>query len=277
MNSIQFNKEKKAISPIIATLLLILIAIAAGVVVYAYVIGFVGNSTSNSGGTTDTLSVDQLYLSHASSAVPSTATYPVTAYVRNEGPAAESYNTGFTLSSSALDLILGPAVLVTITLSGTTGPFTATVAKVVLVYSAANAITVQVTLSAACGGTGPTIALIVNGLGGTAGNPGAVACSSVGPYSATITTTSPTVSSTFSATTGLTLGLSVTSGDTYEFGTLVSAGTLSSSVNTVADLTLGPQTTSSNVNTQILTAGSTYSIQVTGTDGASTTSSNKAT
>jgi len=50
-------KERKAISPIIATLLLILIAIAAGVVVYAYVIGFVGNSTTNSGGAQSTISV----------------------------------------------------------------------------------------------------------------------------------------------------------------------------------------------------------------------------
>src|SRR5579872_38517 len=41
------RKNRNAISPIIATLLLILIAIAAGVVVYAYVIGFVGNTTPN--------------------------------------------------------------------------------------------------------------------------------------------------------------------------------------------------------------------------------------
>jgi flagellin-like protein len=41
-----FSNERNAISPIIATLLLILIAIAAGVVVYAYVLGFVGNTTT---------------------------------------------------------------------------------------------------------------------------------------------------------------------------------------------------------------------------------------
>ena len=39
-------KSRKAISPVIATLLLILIAIAAGVVVYAYVTGFVQGTTS---------------------------------------------------------------------------------------------------------------------------------------------------------------------------------------------------------------------------------------
>ena len=59
MNRNNLMKERKGISPIIATLLLILIAIAAGVIVYAYVIGFIGNSTSNSGGTTNTLSIDQ--------------------------------------------------------------------------------------------------------------------------------------------------------------------------------------------------------------------------
>ncbi len=44
--SAKIREHKKGISPIIATLLLILIAIAAGVVVYAYVIGFVGNTTT---------------------------------------------------------------------------------------------------------------------------------------------------------------------------------------------------------------------------------------
>lgn len=52
------TKERRAISPIIATLLLILIAIAAGVVVYAYVIGFVGNSTGNTGNNVAVISVD---------------------------------------------------------------------------------------------------------------------------------------------------------------------------------------------------------------------------
>ncbi len=50
-------QDKKGISPIIATLLLILIAIAAGVIVYAYVIGFIGGSTSNSGGSTSVIQI----------------------------------------------------------------------------------------------------------------------------------------------------------------------------------------------------------------------------
>lgn len=57
MNLEKIQKDKKAISPIIATLLLILIAIAAGVIVYAYVVGFIGGSTSNSGGSTSVIQV----------------------------------------------------------------------------------------------------------------------------------------------------------------------------------------------------------------------------
>jgi flagellin-like protein len=49
--------QRKGISPIIATLLLILIAIAAGVIVYAYVVGFIGNSTTNPGGATSVLQI----------------------------------------------------------------------------------------------------------------------------------------------------------------------------------------------------------------------------
>ncbi|MGB9879264.1 MAG: archaellin/type IV pilin N-terminal domain-containing protein [Anaerolineae bacterium] len=43
-------KSKKGVSPIIATLLLIVIAVAAGVVVYSFVMGFIGGvSTGQSG------------------------------------------------------------------------------------------------------------------------------------------------------------------------------------------------------------------------------------
>ena len=86
--------RKSAISPIIATLLLILIAIAAGVIVYSYVVGFVGNSTTNSGATTDTLSIDQIGIAHGNT------NFPVTVYVRNLGPTTESFNTGFYLKSA---------------------------------------------------------------------------------------------------------------------------------------------------------------------------------
>ncbi len=63
MNLQKIQENKKGISPIIATLLLIVIAIAAGVIVYASVIGFIWNSTTNSGGATSVISVDNACIS----------------------------------------------------------------------------------------------------------------------------------------------------------------------------------------------------------------------
>ncbi|MGI0091223.1 MAG: archaellin/type IV pilin N-terminal domain-containing protein [Nitrososphaerales archaeon] len=85
MQKIQ-NKRKQGISPIIATLLLILIAIAAGVVVYAYVIGFIGNSTSNPGGAQSTVSIDNSCISASgASGKCGTGTNYVALTVRNVG------------------------------------------------------------------------------------------------------------------------------------------------------------------------------------------------
>ncbi len=76
------RERKSGISPIIATLLLILIAIAAGVVVYAYVIGFVGNTTSNTGGAQSVISIDN-FCASASTKCSSTLAYNIV--VRNVG------------------------------------------------------------------------------------------------------------------------------------------------------------------------------------------------
>ncbi len=57
------RRQRSAIDPIIATLLLILIAVAAGVVVYAYVLGFIGNTTTNPGGTTSIIEVSSFCMS----------------------------------------------------------------------------------------------------------------------------------------------------------------------------------------------------------------------
>ncbi|MHB8702282.1 MAG: archaellin/type IV pilin N-terminal domain-containing protein [Nitrososphaerales archaeon] len=75
--------EKRAISPIIATLLLILIAIAAGVVVYAYVIGFVGNSTGNTGNNTSVISIESACFEASAGTDCSGGQYYVT--IRNVG------------------------------------------------------------------------------------------------------------------------------------------------------------------------------------------------
>ena len=87
------SKENNAISPIIATLLLILIAIAAGVVVYAYVIGFVGNTTGSSGGNQSLITIDNFCASANLQKCNSGADYSIV--VRNVG------TTAFTLSPTS--------------------------------------------------------------------------------------------------------------------------------------------------------------------------------
>jgi flagellin-like protein len=77
------REQRRAISPIIATLILILIAIAAGVLVYAYVVGFIGNSTSNTGGNTSVISIDSFCASASLGKCTSGNAYYIV--VRNQG------------------------------------------------------------------------------------------------------------------------------------------------------------------------------------------------
>jgi flagellin-like protein len=85
------GRKDSAISPIIATLLLILIAIAAGVVVYAYVIGFVGSSTGGGGNPSGQISID--------SASDSGTT--VTIYVRNTGSTSITISAFYVIDNTA--------------------------------------------------------------------------------------------------------------------------------------------------------------------------------
>ncbi len=48
-NTTKFERSIKAISPVIATLLMIAIAVVASLVVYAWVTGYMGNTTSKAG------------------------------------------------------------------------------------------------------------------------------------------------------------------------------------------------------------------------------------
>ena len=48
-NTTKFKRSIKAISPVIATLLMIAIAVVASLVVYAWVTGYMGNTTSKAG------------------------------------------------------------------------------------------------------------------------------------------------------------------------------------------------------------------------------------
>jgi hypothetical protein len=69
-------KSKTAFSAVIASLILMLIAVAAGVVVYAYVMGWIGNA-SQSSASTGVLSIDSVTASVSNSQVK--------LYLRNSG------------------------------------------------------------------------------------------------------------------------------------------------------------------------------------------------
>jgi len=84
-----FKRREEAISPIIATLLLILIAIASGVILYAYVSGFIANSTQNTGTVESTISLENPCVSAAGSACTGTG-YSVS--IRNLGANTISYS-----------------------------------------------------------------------------------------------------------------------------------------------------------------------------------------
>jgi hypothetical protein len=68
------RKNKKAFSAVIASLILMLLAVAAGVVVYGYVMGWIGGAQTNSANT-GILTVDQISANSTS----------VKVYIRNSG------------------------------------------------------------------------------------------------------------------------------------------------------------------------------------------------
>jgi len=54
-------RGKRAFSPVIAALILMLLAVAAGVVVYSYVMGWLGGATQNPGGQKGELQFDSIH------------------------------------------------------------------------------------------------------------------------------------------------------------------------------------------------------------------------
>ncbi len=260
-----FAKRRLGISPIIATLLLIVIAIAAGVVVYAYVVGFVGNSTSNEGSTINTLSIDQF------TALSNPSGLPADVYVRNHGPSTEGFNTGFYLEGTSINDQLGVAIslsssiankLTALTMSSTSSSgvlhitLTCTGTSVVTIYA------FGVSSTASCGTSQTTTSVPSTGYisGVTFSN-----------------STSHGMMGSLTFGTGLTLNTNANS-PTIIGMPVAQGATINLLVDHVLDLPLAlPMsngTTSSSSNP--LTSGETYTIQVTGTDGASTTASARA-
>ena len=265
MDKLGLAKQRLGISPIIATLVLIVIAIAAGVVVYAYVVGFVGNSTSNEGATINTLSIDQF----TASSNPNI--FPVNVYVRNHGPSTEGFNTGFYVKGTSINDQFGIAISISSTIANKLAELT--------ISSTSSAGVLHVTLI--CTGTS-AVTIYAFGVSGS------------GSCGTSRTTTSVPSTSYIS---GVTFSNSTSHGmiGSLVFGTGISLSTNANSptiigvpvtqgatINLFADhvldiplaLPMANGTTSSSSNP--LSAGETYSIQVTGTDGASTTASGRA-
>jgi len=260
----KITSKKKAISPIIATLLLILIAIAAGVVVYAYVIGFVGNSTGNTGSNQNQLSIDQVAVASA------TSSFPVIAFVRNLGPSVESFDVGFYVKSSTLSQQMVPAVSLTAATPGDT----ITVGSVTVTEVSATTYTVTIATTAC---TATTDEINVKGFGSaTTLTTGSCTVAGAGTLTATpITLTGGLQMSTapaYSATaTALALPVTTAAAWVVGLGTLT-AGTLKVTLNAVGQFTLA------NAGKQVanpLTSGQTYTVTVTGTDGGTAVASSK--
>jgi archaeal type IV pilus assembly protein PilA len=255
---------KKGISPIIATLLLILIAIAAGVIVYAYVIGFVGNSTGNSGNQIATLSIDDVTFASATSAVP------VQVFLRNQGPVADSFSANFFVKSSSLNQQLGPAITVSCATCSGAGTSYTIPAGLQLTATGSNTVTVSPVTAITCAGS-PS-ALTVSVFGQTATNIETCSAGTGTPVVATFTLgTGVVFSSSLATLAGGPGSKTISSTTPLVYGVIITTGSITVPANAVFQFNLAQQ----GVSTNPLTSGSTYSISITGNDGASTSLSGK--
>lgn len=243
--------NRKAISPIIATLLLILIAIAAGVVVYAYVIGFVGNSTTGQGLGNTQLSADQVAIK-ASTGV-------TTLVLKNAGGTTAVLSSGLYLKGGTLSAVTQQGWLVTITTSsGTPASITD-----IQVSESSDTGHVTVTIATSASTVAYTVTFLSSGLSCTITNPtttGSCGTAIALPTGVTVSTSFVADSGTINITPGATatnVGVSTAKGS--------GAGTLSLSPSATAETDLfaiGATKTS-------LTAGNIYTVQVTTNDGSS--------
>ncbi len=112
-------RSKRGISPIIATLLLILIAIASGVILYSYVTGFIGSSTQNPGLSISTISIDNACVS-ISTTHCSGSQYSIT--IRNLGASTISYANSATAQIYFTDISTTTTSSTTCTISSSIAP-----------------------------------------------------------------------------------------------------------------------------------------------------------
>gem|GEM_PF-7075199 len=225
-------KRIKAVSPVIATLLLILIAIAAGVIVYGYVVGFIGTSTKNTIVQQSVLSVDVASASSSSN--------QVTAYIRNSGSTAMTPS-AFYISGTQLSINVPITYQIT---AGTTWPAT----TITLAFASSTTATVTLSATAAAGNT-----LTVGALGGSVAIAG-------GATSGTLSVGSGITLKSAFATTASASVTPTTSQQTTN-GPLASTATNS--------ITLSPNTAQQfNLTGVTLTAGTVYTVSIIATDGS---------
>ena len=130
MNIKRLFRSKRAFSAVIASLILMLLAVAAGVVVYAYVMGWIGGATGQQAGKYGELSLD--------TATANSTSDVITAYVRNIGGISATpdkayvndYNvTSMTPSPATID----PNAVATVAINATTPGLTKNITYEVII------------------------------------------------------------------------------------------------------------------------------------------------
>jgi len=107
------RKDKKAISDIVAVVMLILIAIAAAVLIYLWLSGLVGSVHSSNPALTERISIDAVAIHNMSSS--SSWYWNVTAYVLNSGSSTVAINALYVINaSSGVTLFENSTTLITI-------------------------------------------------------------------------------------------------------------------------------------------------------------------
>jgi flagellin-like protein len=105
-----FGTKRRAFSPVIASLILMLLAVAAGVVVYGYTMGWIGGATGNPEGTPGEMQFDSIKIYASASTV--------TMYVRNTGSKDLTidyiYVEGVGYNAADTDNVTASALIVTV-------------------------------------------------------------------------------------------------------------------------------------------------------------------
>ncbi len=125
MNYRKFRKNMKAISPIISVLLMIAIAVVASLVVYAWVMGYIGYQTGKTG---DQVVIQSVTWENTTGTNPTTTTlYHV--YLQNIGtttitltPGSFLYVNGILDTAATSKMTIPPGTTVTILAGQTTPP-----------------------------------------------------------------------------------------------------------------------------------------------------------